>query len=327
MIDKLVSIIIPTYNRSILLRETLNSVLNQTYQNFEILIIDDGSTDNTEEMIKSFHEKRIKYIFQAHTGLPASGRNVGLRHVKGEYIAFLDSDDLWLPRKLEIQIKFLNLMPEILIIASNGVFFPTKPFIKVIDIKKNTTISFKQLLENNIIINSSVLMRKDLISEIGLLDEDRNLKYGEDYEYWLRISQLKDSSILILKDVMVKYRDNGDISKNLYKNPQFYVKKHRILSYIYEKYNSHIDKNYIRDTLRELLYYYKISKERIEIIQRRKALYRILTSKFLTFDRKLLFFLEISIERLNLSNLIKKVKILEKVTKHIKIIVLKILKV
>ena len=104
MEDPLVSVIIPTYNRAGVIKETINSIINQTYSNFEIIIVDDGSTDNTGDIIKTFQDDRIKYYWKKNTGLPSKARNVGLKHVNGEFIAFLDSDDIWLPKKIETQL-------------------------------------------------------------------------------------------------------------------------------------------------------------------------------------------------------------------------------
>jgi len=122
---KLVSVIIPTFNRADLIEYSIISVLNQTYQNFEIIIIDDGSTDNTREVVHSIKDKRIKYIYYKHVGLPASARNKGIMIARGEFIAFLDSDDIWLPKKLEMQIKTFNKIPNLLLVATNGIVFPT----------------------------------------------------------------------------------------------------------------------------------------------------------------------------------------------------------
>ncbi len=326
MTDKLVSVIIPTYNRSNLIRETIATVLNQTYQNFELLLIDDGSHDNTKDIIQSFKDKRIKYFFQAHTGLPASGRNTGLKRVQGDFIAFLDSDDLWFPRKLEIQVKLLNKMPNILLIATNGFFFPKKPHKKVLELKKNTLLSFRQLLENNIIINSSVLMKKAVFSKIGLLDESQNLKYGEDYDYWLRLLKFKDNSILIIKNILVKYRDTTNKMINLYKNPNFFIKKYRILSHIFEKHKD-LEKNYVSDLLRDLLFNYQISKIREEIIIKRKGIFKILKIKSLKIDKKLFFFLDFLIIKFKLLYLIKKVKIFNRIVNYFKILIFKFFKV
>ena len=102
-----VSVIIPTYNRQKLLPKAIKSVLNQTFKNFELIIVDDGLTDNTKEIIKEFQKRdpRIKYIWQENFGAPAGPKNTGIKNSKGEYIAFLDDDDEWLPEKLERVIE------------------------------------------------------------------------------------------------------------------------------------------------------------------------------------------------------------------------------
>lgn len=96
-----VSVVIPTYNRAHLVGRAIQSVLNQTYQDFEIIVVDDGSTDNTEEVVKSFNDPRIRYIRHDQNRGGSAARNTGIKMARGEYIAFQDSDDEWLPEKLE----------------------------------------------------------------------------------------------------------------------------------------------------------------------------------------------------------------------------------
>ena len=100
-----ISVIIPTYNRENLIGKSINSVLNQTYQNFEIIVIDDGSKDNTSKVIKQFHDSRIKYIKLTQNKGGSNARNIGIKKAKGKYISFLDSDDLLYPKKLEKQLQ------------------------------------------------------------------------------------------------------------------------------------------------------------------------------------------------------------------------------
>lgn len=325
MNNKLVSIIIPTYNRGNIIRETITSVLNQTYQNFQVFIIDDGSTDNTKSVIQSFDDKRIKYVFQNHSGLPASGRNTGLKQINGDYIAFLDSDDLWFPRKLEIQINLFEKNPNILLIATNGVFFPTKLNMKVLPLKKNIKISFRQLLEKNVIINSSVVLRKEVIASIGLLDENRNLKYGEDFDYWLRLLRFKDNSILIIKNVLVKYREDTKSLFNIYNNPQFFLKKYRILTQIFEKHKD-LHKHHLEKLIREIFCNYRISIIRKEIIAKRTGFFTILKNNSLKVNQKLKLLIGYLIFKFELPNFIKKVKFLRSKFDYFKNLIFKLFK-
>ena len=103
----MISVIIPTYNREKFLPATIDSVLRQTYSDYEIIVVDDGSTDGTQEVIEKLYGGKLKYIYKNNGG-PASARNVGLKNASGNYIAFLDSDDLWFPEKLETQIRFME---------------------------------------------------------------------------------------------------------------------------------------------------------------------------------------------------------------------------
>ena len=107
-IDPLVSVVVATYNRADLISETLDSILNQTYKIFELIVVDDGSSDNTEEIVKRYSNGRINYIKTDNWGGPARPRNIGIKQSKGEYIAFCYDDDIWLPKKLEKQIKCLD---------------------------------------------------------------------------------------------------------------------------------------------------------------------------------------------------------------------------
>jgi len=105
------SVIIPTYNRREFLKKAVDSVLSQTFKNFELIIVDDGSTDDTQSLLDWYQESRIKYIYQKNHGV-AHARNRGLEKTRGEWVAFLDSDDWWLPRKLERADEYINRFPE-----------------------------------------------------------------------------------------------------------------------------------------------------------------------------------------------------------------------
>ncbi|MDL1971071.1 MAG: glycosyltransferase family 2 protein [Candidatus Desulfofervidaceae bacterium] len=180
-----VSVIIPTYNRAHFLKEAINSVLAQTYKDYELIIVDDGSQDETAQIVKSDQDK-LKYIFIPHHGV-SKARNVGIQEAKGELIAFLDSDDLWLPKKLEIQAAFFTFRPAALICQTEEIWMrngqrvnPKKYHLKP------SGIMFAQSLRRCLISPSAVMMRKTLFDDVGLFDE--TMPACEDYDLWLRVT-------------------------------------------------------------------------------------------------------------------------------------------
>jgi len=285
MEKNLVSVITPTYNRGELFKETIQSVLNQTYHNFEYIIIDDGSTDNTKEIVQSFQDKRIKYINQQHVGTPASGRNNGIRIAKGEYIAFLDSDDVWFPQKLEIQLNEFQKNAEILILATNGIIIPLQPYRKYLSIKKDLVVSFRDLIINkkNPIINSTVLIKRTAIEAVGLIDEEPFLRASEDFDYWLRVLKYRDNSILILKQILVKYRaHSSSITIDMFTNADFFKKLYKRLVYIRGKYKKY-DPEALNVKIRETLYQLRVFKTKESLFQRNINIFYVLNDKFLKF--------------------------------------------
>ncbi|MEW6608546.1 MAG: glycosyltransferase [bacterium] len=197
-----ISIIIPTYNAENFLPQAINSVVEQTYQDIEIIVVDDGSTDNTKRIIEPFMDK-IYYIYKDNGG-PASARNVGIKSSKGEYIAFLDADDIWLPQKLELQINLFQQCQEIDWIHTNLVLIDESG--NVIGIRKLTEILsgsiFKILFMENWVLTSSVMMKRECLKIIGNFDE--TLSVNQDYDLWLRLSHYYKCGYL--EQPLVKYR-------------------------------------------------------------------------------------------------------------------------
>ena len=193
-----VSIIIPTYNRADLLREALDSVLAQTYQEFELLVVDDGSTDNTRELVAGYGE-RTAYVFQENRGV-SSARNLGIQSSTGEFIAFLDSDDLWLPEKLEQQVTIMEQHPDLQLCHTEEIWIrrgvrvnPKKKH------KKHGGYIFHYCLPLCVISPSSVLIRRTLFEKVGYFDE--NLPACEDYDLWLRIT--KDYPVYFIENPLL----------------------------------------------------------------------------------------------------------------------------
>jgi glycosyltransferase involved in cell wall biosynthesis len=190
----IVSIIVPTYNGVRYIAETIQSILQQTYKDFEIIVIDDGSTDETVQVIHSFG-KKVRYFYQSNRG-PASARNIGIQQAKGKYIALIDHDDLWLPNKLEKQVPILEKMPGVGLVYSDAFNFYTDSNEcpnTCFDLKQPYAGKvFKYLFIGNFIPNLTVLVRKECFEKIGYFDVSGKMRMTDDYHMWLQVSQQYD---------------------------------------------------------------------------------------------------------------------------------------
>ncbi|MBM2813991.1 MAG: hypothetical protein HW421_753 [Ignavibacteria bacterium] len=203
--NELISVIIPTWNRANLIEKAIGSVLAQTYSNLEVLICDDGSTDNTEEIVSSINDKRIRFIAGTHAGVPAVPKNRGITESKGEWLAFLDSDDLWFPAKLEKQLrraKELNCLAS----STNAVrFVPGEGEKDTFIYWKKPRINFNNLLAGNLIISSSAMLHRSIFAKTEGFPEEKVLKVGEDYSLWLRV--LTQTDCAYINERLVVYTD------------------------------------------------------------------------------------------------------------------------
>ena len=181
-----ITTIIPTYNRAEFLIKTINSVLNQTIKPNEIIVVDDGSCDNTKDILKEFILKnQIKYIYQENKGV-SSARNKGIENSKGEWITFLDSDDIWEKDKIEQQIEFHNKNKDILFSYTGELWLFNNKIIKQKKHQqKKDGFCFEENLQNTLIGASTVMIKKTIFDEVGVFDE--SLDVCEDYDLWLRI--------------------------------------------------------------------------------------------------------------------------------------------
>ncbi|MEP0917141.1 glycosyltransferase [Leptolyngbya sp. DQ-M1] len=182
-----ISVIIPVFNGEHTITETVQSVLNQTFTELEIIVIDDGSQDSTLSVVSSITDTRVKVFSYDNAGVSTS-RNRGFAHATGEYISFLDADDLWTPNKLEAQYQALQLHPQAAVayswvdyIDQDGKFFRSANHVTA-----NGNI-YEQLLLNNLLENgSNPLIRRQAFADVGGFDP--TLAFGEDWEMWLRLS-------------------------------------------------------------------------------------------------------------------------------------------
>jgi glycosyltransferase involved in cell wall biosynthesis len=204
--SSLISVIIPCYNYANYIGDCLDSVLAQTYTNWECIVVDDGSTDNSVAVIKQYcdNDSRIKCFTQINSG-PTIARNFGLKNSQGTYIQFLDADDKIESKKFEIQLQLFETFTKIDIVYSDAKFFTTSsPEIlsEHIDLKSaselksisgNGDTMIRELIKGNIMVISSPLIKKKVFDDFGLMDED--LLYNEDWELWTRFA-LKNCSFL-----------------------------------------------------------------------------------------------------------------------------------
>ena len=180
-----VSVIIPTYNRGWIINEAIDSVLAQDYTQFELIVVDDGSTDHTSDVLDSYRND-IKVLSQKNMGVSAA-RNRGIAEASGKFIAFLDSDDLWLSQKLSVQIEFFNQTPDALICQTEEIWI--RNGLRVNPKKRHQKPSgmiFKPSLELCLVSPSAVMIQRSLFDRVGKFDE--TLPACEDYDLWLRIS-------------------------------------------------------------------------------------------------------------------------------------------
>lgn len=215
-----VSVIIPTYNRWPRLRAAVDSVLAQRYGDFELLVVDDGSTDETAGELKKYGA-RLRYFYQGRGGV-AAARNLGVRQSRGRLIAFLDSDDLWHPDKLAVQVGFMEAHPEVAICQTDEVWIRhgarVNPKAKH---KKPSGDIFYRSLELCLVSPSAVMMTQSLFERSGGFDEA--LPVCEDYDLWLRIAQ--DNAVpLIDRPLVTKYGGHADqLSHSLWGMDRFRV--------------------------------------------------------------------------------------------------------
>jgi glycosyltransferase involved in cell wall biosynthesis len=209
-----VSVIIPTCNRALFLRAAIESVLNQTFQDFEIIVVDDASNDETAETVRSLADGRIRYLRHERKKGQGATRNAGIRDARGEYIALLDDDDEWLPTKLQKQVALLDALPNQVGLIYTGFFRIDASSKRVLSevLPKERGNVFHALCRGNWIGTcSTVLLRRSCFDNAGLFDED--LASGADYDLWLRIS--KEFEVDFINEPLVFYNvHNNRISTN-----------------------------------------------------------------------------------------------------------------
>lgn len=219
-----VSVVIPSYNCEKYIVDCVRSVLKQTCSPLEIIVVDDGSLDNTRAVLSPFiAESKLKYLHQKNKGA-AAARNRGMRNATGEFIAFLDADDLWLPRKLEKQLPLFRDQ-SVGLVYSRAEWFAEVPSPSAMKECRGAVRHYQYcyrrrvydaLLQSNFIPTSCVVIRRNVSQRVGAFVEEldgRRFTYGEDYEYWLRVARLYE--IDFVDEVLTRHRvHSNQVSAN-----------------------------------------------------------------------------------------------------------------
>lgn len=203
-----VSVIIPNYNYGRFLSEAIDSVLAQTYRNIEIIVVDDGSTDDSLKILADYEKKGIKVIIQKNNGVGAA-RNSGAAKSKGEFIAFLDADDIWLPTKIERQLK--QFTDEIGLVTCGMREFDssTKKTLSYFMSKKTDwTVREILLLDYPVVSGSAIMVRRSAFEAVGGFDERKEMHPTEDWEFFYRLARV--AQVFFVPEVLVEYRNHGN---------------------------------------------------------------------------------------------------------------------
>jgi len=232
-----VSVIIPTYNRAALVTEAVDSVLKQTWTDFEIIVVDDGSSDESEDVLGRYGD-RIRCFRIGHEG-PSRARNLGAARSCGQFLAFLDSDDVWEPNKLDIQMGFLDAHREIKMVCCGSYNLGPSP-------KQRRSVRgdrwgdlFLMLFEKSFVNTSSVVVDRACFSEVGGFDE--TIRTAEDYDLWLRVARrfpmayLDSPLVAIRKHADELSKNKVELRRNAIRVVERHFDPHRIPAKIYRK--------------------------------------------------------------------------------------------
>jgi glycosyltransferase involved in cell wall biosynthesis len=209
-----ISVIVLTYNRARLVVETIDSILKQTFQDFELIVVDNCSHDDTEKVIGGYTDKRIRYLRHDNGGVIAVNRNYGMLQARGEYIAFCDDDDVWLPDKLEKQMLEFEKDDHLGLVCTNALIFNETGDLGAFHQTglSDSHFTLKSLVWDNLIICSSVLLKRTVIDDVGVMDTSPEIFTAEDGELWFRI--VHKYRIKYIDLPLVKYRvHSGNVKK------------------------------------------------------------------------------------------------------------------
>jgi len=259
----MVSVIIPTWNRAATIERAVNSVIKQTHSNLEVLVCDDGSSDDTETIIKSIQDSRVRWIPGLRSGRPSVPRNRGIRESRGEWLAFLDSDDEWLPHKIENQLQVAEKSKCQAVCSNAYRFIPqtNRSGIMLQLAAENQDgyrcFDFFNVVVDNPVICSSLLLHRSVLDRIAGFPEDRELKLGDDYALWIRTAT--QTSIAAVAEPLLKYlNDAADRVTDTVITNRWTIRKHVFRNFLQWAASRNVPEDYLNIARNE--YYLALQK-------------------------------------------------------------------
>ena len=270
------SVVIPTYNHEVFLEKAVKSVLNQTFSDYEIIIIDNYSNDNTENLIKNLNNKNIKFIKNHNHGIIAKSRNIGIEQSKSEWIAFLDSDDIWRQEKLKVLFNFIKKYNNYDVICNNELWvYKNNNKTKISRYGPYKNNFYKNLLKYGSCISTSasLVRKKYLLDNKIFFSEEKKFAPYEDYDFWMRIAKSK-GKFKFLKEVLGEHLFHqeswSEKNRSILKKSNISVLKHHVYevqNFTSNKENlwSHIECGIILSDIKRLLFSKKYLEGLVEL--------------------------------------------------------------
>ena len=272
------SVVIPTYNHEVFLEKAVKSVLTQTFSDYEIIIIDNYSNDNTENLIKNLNNKNIKFIKNRNHGIIAKSRNIGIEQSKSEWIAFLDSDDIWRQEKLKVLFNFIKNNNNYDVICNNELWvYKNNNKTKVSKYGPYKNNFYKNLLKYGSCISTSasLVRKKYLLDNKIFFNEEKSFAPYEDYDFWMRIAK-NNGKFKFLKEVLGEHLFHqeswSEKNKTILKKSTISILKHHVYevqNFTSNKENlwSHIECGIILSDIKGLLFSKKYLKGFVELFK------------------------------------------------------------
>lgn len=252
----LISVILPVYNGALYLGEAIESILNQTFKDFEFIIINDGSKDKSEDIIKSYNDKRIKYYSQENRGFGAT-LNRGINLSNGKYIARIDADDISYPERFQKQINFFNNNPSYSMVGTWSRIIPDGVKIRYHKHPTEDLVLKFFLLFNNPFVHSSIMIKREVFENVGFFRENKDRYPCEDYELWSHVARY--GKIANIPEVLVIYRESSNSMTRDKLSPLI----DNVMKISIENITYYCDNRFSYEIITEIVYLYNCSKIKI----------------------------------------------------------------